>query len=122
MLACGECAEVPPRREGGERTRQFGRGGTLSIATLLALSFGLLVVLAVAAVLLIGFSASRTNTLGLLNEKSMMIVGLIETGVRNHLDPALHQARFIERQDDVIDLVREQLSWQLVVRDLPQAV
>ena len=72
--------------------------GTVSIATLLAVCFGLLVVLAVAAVLFIGFFTSRENTLGLLNEKSMMIIGLIETRVRNHLDPALYQARFIDRQ------------------------
>ena len=71
---------------------------TVSIATLLAVSFGLLVVLAVAAVLFIGFFTSRENTLGLLNEKSMMIIGLIETRVRNHLDPALYQARYIDRQ------------------------
>ncbi len=75
-----------------------GRPWTLSIATILALSFGLLVVLAVATVLLIGFSASRKNTLGLLNEKSTMIVSLIETGVRGHLNPALDQATFIGRQ------------------------
>ena len=82
------------------------KGPTLSIATVLALSFGLLVVLAVALVLFIGVMSSGKNTVDLLNEKSMMIVDLMETGVRNHLDPAMNQAVFIERQvrDGLINL------------------
>ena len=82
------------------------KGRTLSIATVLALSFGLLVVLAVALVLFIGVMSSGKNTVDLLNEKSMMIVDLMETGVRNHLDPAMNQAVFIERQvrDGLINL------------------
>ena len=96
-------------QDGSRETSAAATGGharTLPIAMVLALSFGLLVVLAVAAVLLIGFSTSRTNTLDLLNEKSTMIVGIIENGVRGHLDPALDQATFIHRQVEagVLDL------------------
>lgn len=71
---------------------------SLPISTLLVLCLSILVVLAVAAVLAIGFSTGRQNTLGLLNDKSLMIVSLIEGAVRNHLDPALQKAQFIQRQ------------------------
>lgn len=83
-------ALINRRINGGARRR------TLSLATLLALSFGLLVAVAVAAVGAIGFSTGRANTVSLLNDKSMLMVGLIERGVRGHLNPALHQARFID--------------------------
>ena len=69
---------------------------TLSLATVLAVSFGGLVAVAVLAVGLIGFSTGRANTLALLNDKSTLMVGLLERGVRGHLNPALHQARFID--------------------------
>ena len=82
------------------------RGRTLSIATVLALSFSLLVVLAVALVLFIGVMSSGKNTVDLLNEKLIMVVDLMDTGVRNHMDPAMNQAAYIERrvQDGLIDL------------------
>ncbi|MFQ5974312.1 MAG: adenylate/guanylate cyclase domain-containing protein, partial [Alphaproteobacteria bacterium] len=70
----------------------------IPISITLATSIGLLVAFAVFAELAIGFWTGRKNTLDLLNEKSTMMVSTIETGVRNHLDPALDQLAFIDRQ------------------------
>ncbi len=71
---------------------------TIPISITLATSIGLLVAFAVFAELAIGFWVGRENTLDLLNEKSLMMVNTIETGVRNHLDPGLDQLAFIDRQ------------------------
>ncbi len=82
------------------------RRRTLPLAAVLALSFGIVVVVGICTVLVIGIATSRTNTLDLLNDKSMLMVELMEAGVRGHLDPAAHQAAFIDRQVDlgVLDL------------------
>lgn len=73
-------------------------GRSVSIATVLAVSFGLLTAIGVASVLFIGISSNQKNTLGLLNRQVIMMVGVIETGVRNYLEPALEKGRFINRQ------------------------
>jgi class 3 adenylate cyclase len=75
--------------------RRRGQGVPLSVT--LATSIGVLMVFAVGAVLLISWLAGRKNTLDLLNEKAISIVETIETGIRNHLDPAVAQLGFIER-------------------------
>ncbi len=75
--------------------------GTLPITLTLATSIGLLVAIAVFAELFIGFSSGRRNTLNLLNEKAVMMMGVIETGVRNHLDPAANQLAHLQHLIDV---------------------
>lgn len=59
---------------------------------------GLLVLLAVATVFGVQYSASRTNTFKFLNDKAEAIVGQIEFDIRHHLDPAANQVEFIAQQ------------------------
>ncbi len=76
--------------------RRRKRGVPISVT--LAMSIGGLTVIAVGAVLLISWQAGRQNTLDLLNEKSISIVETIETGIQNHLDPAVAQLAFLGRR------------------------
>ncbi len=76
--------------------RRRKRFGTFPITLTLATSIGLLVAIAVFAEMAIGFSSSRKNTLSLLNQKSVMMMSVIETGVRNHLDPAANQLAHLQ--------------------------
>ncbi len=78
-----------------DEARSRKQGVPLSVT--LATSIGLLMVFAVGTVLLISWLAGRKNTLDLLNDKAISIVETIETGIRNHLDPAVAQLGFIER-------------------------
>lgn len=71
---------------------------TLSIATVLALCFGVLVAVGITAVLLIGFLTSGKNTFGLLNQQSVMMVASIDESVREYLQPALDKATFFKNQ------------------------
>ncbi|MHA1190375.1 MAG: hypothetical protein ACTSSQ_07995, partial [Alphaproteobacteria bacterium] len=73
---------------------------TFPITLTLATSIGLLVAIAVFAEMAIGFSSSRKNTLSLLNQKSVMMMSVIETGVRNHLDPAANQLAHLQNLID----------------------
>lgn len=75
-----------------------------SITVTLAVSSGVLVALAVIAVLLIGVDTNRRNTLDLLNDKAELIVHAIDTDVANYLDPAQDQLAFLAaRLTDTID-------------------
>ncbi|MGF1611979.1 MAG: adenylate/guanylate cyclase domain-containing protein [Kiloniellales bacterium] len=74
------------------------RFGTLPFAATLAASVGLLVLLAVAAVLAIQWRTSQQNTLSLLNREAVLIVDRLETGVRLHLQPASALAGFVAGQ------------------------
>ena len=77
----------------------FGpRFGTVPFAAMLAASVGLLVLLAVAAVLAIQWRASQQNTLGLLNDQAVLIIDRLETGVRLHLQPAGALSEFVAGQ------------------------
>ena len=64
----------------------------------LAGSTGLLVALAVIIVLLSSFRAGGKNTFTLLNRISIMLVDTIEINVRNHLDPASVQLKFLKQR------------------------
>ena len=64
-------------------------------STVLAVSIGLLVLLAVTAVLGIQLWASHRNTSQLLNEKAARTVERIETEVQRHLEPAVGHAAFV---------------------------
>ena len=77
------------------------RKRTVPITLTLASSIGLLVAIAVFAELYLGFSSGRRNTLALLNEKSVMMISVIETGLRNHLDPAADQLAHLQNLVDV---------------------
>ena len=72
----------------------------VSLATTLAGSMGVLTCFAVGIVLYISWDAGRRNTYDLLNEKSISIVETVETGIRNHLDPAVAQLGFLGRLVD----------------------
>ncbi len=76
--------------------RRHAPGVPLSIT--LATSIGLLTLIAVGTVLVISWLAGRQNTLDLLNQRSISIVETIETGIRNHLEPAVAQLEFIQRR------------------------
>ncbi len=67
----------------------------VSLTVTLTVSIGLLVLVAVGSVLWIGLSTTRRNTLDLLNVQSTMLVGEIESAIRNHLNPVFEQATFI---------------------------
>ena len=93
----------------GERSAK--RGATkarrsVSIATVLAMSFGTLVALGVAAVLAIGFGSNQKNTFSLLDQQAALMVELIRTGVENHLSPAAEKGRHVEMlvADDLVDM------------------
>jgi class 3 adenylate cyclase len=77
------------------RRRRFG---TIPFAVALAASSGLLILIAVLAVLAMQWTVSRKNTFALLNEKVEFIMERIEFGVRDHLDPAREQTEFIARE------------------------
>ncbi len=81
-------AEVtaPPRR----------RRVSLSLA--LAACIGFLVVVAVASVLAVSWLAGLRNTFGFVNKQAISVVHTIETRVHNHLQPAVSQLAFLDRQ------------------------
>jgi len=80
---------VSPRRAFGIRL------GPVSISLTLALSMALLVAVALIAVLAIQWSANRTNTLTLLNEKAEILVDELAARVGGHLLPAESQVAFL---------------------------
>lgn len=71
---------------------------TLPVSLVLAGSMAMLVVSAVALVLFIGLWTSQRNTIDLLNDRSELILGSIESDVRAYLNPALAQVEFIRRR------------------------
>lgn len=52
-------------------------------------------------VLFLGFNSGRKNTLDLLNEVAVRMMDTIEIGVRNHLEPAIHQLDHIQHLVDI---------------------
>ena len=96
----GTMATLAESRELAETdARTFApRFGPISFSATLGISMGLLVLLAVATVLAVQYSASKTTTFKLLNDRAEAIVQQIEFGVRSHLDPAVDQVEFVARQ------------------------
>ncbi len=71
---------------------------TYSIATILAVSFGTLVIIAVSLVWLVGLRTTRDNTIALSNDRAVLFVNLIENHITDILDPAHHQVMFFQQQ------------------------
>lgn len=65
---------------------------------MLALSIGLLTLLAVFAVLAIQIWVTRQNTFDLLNQKAAFILNRVESDIRGYLGPVEEQVDFIARQ------------------------
>ncbi len=74
------------------------RSRRYSLSITLAVCIGVLVAVAVASVLAVSWFAGLRNTFGFLNEKAISIVHTIETRVDNHLQPAVTQLSFLDRQ------------------------
>jgi adenylate cyclase len=88
-----------PREQAETTARTFApKFGPFSFAATLGFCMGLLVLLAVATVLAVQYSASRTTTFKFLNDKAEAIVQQIEFDIRHHLDPAADQVEFIAQQ------------------------
>lgn len=66
-----------------------------TISAVLTLSFVLLIVLAVGAVMFVSFRAARQNTFELLRNTSELIVGSVTGQIGQHLDAAQHQVEHI---------------------------
>ena len=76
------------------------RGFQIGLARGLVLAFGGLVLLAVVAVLALGFSSARQNTLDLLSDKSASTIQLIVDRIDQHLRPVEHQLDHLGRRID----------------------
>ena len=92
---------------------------------MLALSIGLLVVLAVLSVLVIQVWVTHENTLDLLNEKAKFILKSVEKDIASHLDPVREQIEFIAAQIesgayDIADKARLQILLTGALAPLPQ--
>lgn len=108
----GEGAAAP-----GDGAPEAAPRPRLPITTALMLGFGVLVFLAVATVLAIGFGIARQNTLDLMSDKAVLSVDGLVMQVRHHLDPVVqanvYLASLIERGDiDAADPAR--LAEQMV--------
>lgn len=86
--------ESPPAKTGAVPTHK-PRIGPVPFSALLAVSVGILVLLAVMAVLAIQWRASIQNTFSLLNEQAVLIIERIESGIDDHLEPAAELADFV---------------------------
>lgn len=73
---------------------------THSIATILAVSFGTLVVIAISLVLFVGFWTARNNTVAATNDRAVLFINLIETHLNDILEPARHQVQYFQKQLD----------------------
>lgn len=80
----------PPRRP--QRRRP-----TLSLATVLALAIGFLVLVSTGAVLLVTGGALVRNTVDLLQRRAELGLDLAESRLRGHLDPAAEQVAYLSR-------------------------
>lgn len=81
-----------------EETPTLRASSTFPVALVLAGSMAVLVLGAVVLVLFIGLWTSQRNTIDLLNDRSELIIGAIESDVRAYLNPALAQVEFIRRR------------------------
>ena len=77
---------------------------TVALSTTLAALIGGLVLVAVAAVLAISWSASRTDTLELLTDKAVLAIELTEARLRANLDPARDKLELIGRMIEAGEL------------------
>jgi adenylate cyclase len=75
------------------RERSFSRH--VSLSTLLALSFGGLMLVAVGSVLAVSLGGAGRNTGELLADKAELILSSIEQRVRQHLGPVVDQAEYL---------------------------
>ncbi len=82
------------RAQGGAAS---GTARRVSFSLTLATTMGLLVLLAVAAVIAIQLSAARQNTLSLLNRMAELALERIEAGIRDHLEPAVAQTEYVAK-------------------------
>lgn len=91
-----------------QATRPHGAGGEpairarfqIGLARGLVLGFGGLVLLAVVAVLALGFSSARQNTLDLLGDKSASTIQLVVDRIDQHLKPVENQLDHLGRRID----------------------
>ena len=73
------------------------RRGGVSLSVTLAVSISMLVLIAALTVFGIGLWSAAQNTRSLLRDKAELMVSSTINQVRNHLDPARDQVRFVER-------------------------
>ncbi|WP_179954065.1 adenylate/guanylate cyclase domain-containing protein [Denitrobaculum tricleocarpae] len=82
----------------GRETPKRPPSSTFPVSLVLAGSMAVLVLSAVVLVLFIGLWTSQRNTIDLLNDRSELILGSIESDVRAYLNPAQAQVEFIRRR------------------------
>ncbi|MCG8358088.1 MAG: adenylate/guanylate cyclase domain-containing protein [Kiloniellales bacterium] len=70
----------------------------LPIVVALMAGFGLLVLIAVAAVFVAGYQVARLNTIELTRDKAELVIHSIEQHVRGHLDPVARQLSYLGAQ------------------------
>ncbi|NNG04522.1 MAG: adenylate/guanylate cyclase domain-containing protein [Inquilinus sp.] len=107
-MADGHAGDPPPRRRLLDVV-PIPRQVSLSIT--LATGIGLLVFIAVLAVLAWSFGANIRNTFGLLTDKAELTITLAESQLRGHLRPATDQVSFIAGmiQDGAVDPAEQEL-------------
>jgi hypothetical protein len=76
--------------------RQRSSRRYVSLSTLLAVSFGGLMLLAVGSVLIVSLGGAGRNTGELLADKAELILSSIEQRVRQHLGPVMAQAEYLK--------------------------
>ena len=86
-----------PSPPASARQRLISRHGGVSLSVTLAVSISVLVLIAVVAVLSLGLWSGAQNTMSLLRDSARFIVGATIDDVQKHLDPARHQAVFVEQ-------------------------
>ncbi len=89
--------DVESETTAGDVSKQR-RTSTFPVSLVLAGSMAVLVLTAVVLVLFIGLWTSQRNTVDLLNDRSELIIGAIESDVRAYLEPALAQVEFVRRR------------------------
>lgn len=106
-----------------EETVTRRRSSTLPVSLVLAGSMAVLVLAAVISVLVIGLWTSQRNTIDLLNERSVLIIGSIENDVRGYLEPALAQVEYVRRRvaTGAIDYANQQRMSDLLSGSLAAA-
>jgi adenylate cyclase len=78
------------------RMQQRSSRRYVSLSTLLAISFGGLMLLAVGSVLIVSLGGAGRNTGELLADKAELILSSIEQRVRQHLGPVMAQAEYLK--------------------------
>lgn len=88
-------ATAVEKQEQEQAVSQAPRRWRPTISAVLTLSFVLLIVLAVGAVMLVSFKAARENTFELLRDTSELVVGSVIGQIGQHLDAAQYQVEHI---------------------------